>query len=48
MAVELLEAIRGAQRLGMTGLNFRELTAYEFALVSYFATQLDGMQNRGK
>lgn len=43
MAVELLEAVRGASRLGFE-LDFRDLTPREFNLVSYLSSEVDRMR----
>jgi len=42
MAVGLLEALRGATRLGFE-LDFRDLTPKEFNLVSYLSSEVDKM-----
>ena len=47
-AVNLLEAIRGADRLKLEGFSVKQLTAQEFHLVSYLAAQVDGMGTKGK
>lgn len=43
LAVGLLEAIRGASRLGFE-LEFRDLTPKEFNLVSYLSAEVDKMR----
>jgi hypothetical protein len=48
LAVELLEVIRGTDRLKLSGLTARDLTAREFQLVSYLALQIDTLGAKGK
>lgn len=43
LAVELLEVIRGTDRLKLSGFTVSDLTAREFQLVSYLASQIDTM-----
>lgn len=43
LAVGLLEAVRGASRLGFE-LDFRDLTPREFNLVSYLSGEVDKMR----
>jgi hypothetical protein len=45
-AVDLLETIRGIQRLGLSGFSVRDLTGWEFALVSYLSARLDEYQSK--
>jgi len=40
-AVDLLQVIRGAKRLGFQDLSLNELTVREFNLVTYLSAEVD-------
>lgn len=46
LAVELLETVRGIQRLGISGFTVRDLTGKQFALVNYLSARLDEYQSK--
>lgn len=46
LAVELLETIRGMQRLGIAGFSAKDMTGQEFALVNYLSARLDEYQSK--
>ena len=46
LAVELLETVRGIQRLGLSGFTVHDLTGKQFQLVSYLSARLDEYQSK--
>ena len=46
LAVEILETVRGIQRLGLSGFTVQDLTGREFQLVSYLSARLDEYQSK--
>ncbi len=49
LAVDLLELIRGAGRLGISGIDIKALTSFEFELASYLSSQIDALAaSKGK
>jgi len=48
LAVDLLQIIRGAQRLGLEKLDYKQLSAKEFDLVAYLSAQIDSHGSKGK
>jgi hypothetical protein len=44
--VEILELVRGAQRLGLSGLTVQDFTSRQFSLVSYLSARLDEYQSK--
>lgn len=46
LAVEILETIRGIQRLNLTGFSVHDLSSKQFALVSYLSARLDEYQSK--
>jgi hypothetical protein len=46
LAVEILELVRGSQRLGLSGLTVQDFTARQFSLVTYLSARLDEYQSK--
>lgn len=46
LAVELLEVIRGSQRLGLSGLSVKDFTSRQFHLVSYLSARIDEYRSK--
>jgi hypothetical protein len=44
--VEILELVRGAQRLGLSGLTVQDFSARQFSLVTYLSARLDEYQSK--